>query len=104
MISTRPSSIGMDALPAHRLGEEQVVGRVQVQLQDPGQLHEPDVRRLGQPRVTGAAVAAERGVDDVRRVEQQGVGPAPVAVGDQDDAGGSSIVAGGEDRRRGQPA
>ena len=42
------------------------------------------VGRGREPRVPGAGVAAERRVDGVRRVEEQGVRPAAVAVGRED--------------------
>ena len=65
----------------------------------PGSSTNADVGRRGEPRVAGPAVAAERRVDDVRRVQQQGVRPAAVAVGREDHARGAGGVARGEDAR-----
>ena len=104
MTSTRPGSVGMERLRGDGLGEEQVVGRVDVELQDARHLDERDVGGGREPRVAGPAVAAERRVDRVRRVQQQRVRPAAVAVGGEDDARRSRPSSPAASRRSRSPA
>ena len=90
----------MERLRSSGLGEEQVLGRVDVEVQGPVAASTNAVSADGrEPRVAGAGVAAERRVDRVRRVEQQRVRPAAVAVGGEDDAGRAGGIPGGDDAR-----
>ena len=65
MTSTRTGSVDTDRLPPQRAREEEVLGRVDVEAEDVADLDERRVRGRREPRVAGAGVAAERGVDDV---------------------------------------
>ena len=108
--SARPSSASRTRPPqptprrsgAFELDEDQVLGRVEVDGERRlGDLDVSGAGGLGAIAVGGAAARPEGGLDDVGRPEGEGVGPRPVAVGDEDD--GRCRPVGRASGRRGVP-